>query len=246
MFSRVTRVAVPFSLMPLAATRSNCSASKRTPTSLKDKVVLITGANVGIGEACARQFAAQKSRLILVGRRKEKLDELKTSLLSEDPSLKVLTVAMSVTDYDAVAALPASLPKDFANVSILVNNAGLALGVTPVDKNSIADAKQVMDTNVLGVVAFCSAFTPGMLQRGEGHIVNMGSVAGHYAYATGTVYNASKYALRGFTEAARHDLAGSPIRVTHISPGLVGGTEFSNVRLGDDSKAAAGFGVFFC
>jgi 3-hydroxy acid dehydrogenase/malonic semialdehyde reductase len=240
MLSRLPRVLVPATaaLPCFVALRSNCSA-KRTPTSMKDKVVLITGATAGIGEACARSFAAEKAKLVLVGRREDRLEDVKRMLLSEDPSLKIHTVSLSVTDYDAVAALPDKLPKEFANVSVLLNNAGLALGVTSIEKNSIHDAKQVMDTNVLGVVAFCSAFVPGMLARGEGHIVNMGSVAGHYAYATGTVYNASKYAVRGFTEAARHDLAGSPIRVTHISPGLVGGTEFSNVRLGDDSKAAA-------
>jgi 3-hydroxy acid dehydrogenase/malonic semialdehyde reductase len=203
------------------------------------QVVLITGATAGIGLSCAEQFAAQKAKLVLVGRRRENLDSIKATLLKEDPNLRILCVPMSVTDYDAVAKLPDTLPKEFANVSILVNNAGLALGVNSVEKNSVKEAQQVMDTNVMGVVAFCTAFIPGMLARGEGHIVNMGSVAGHYAYATGTVYNASKYALRGFTEAARHDLAGSPIRVTHISPGLVGGTEFSNVRLKDDSKAAA-------
>jgi NADP-dependent 3-hydroxy acid dehydrogenase YdfG len=93
---------------------------------------------------------------------------------------------------------------------------GLALGVTSVESNNVEDAKTVIDTNVVGVIALSSAFLPGMKQRGEGHLVNMGSVAGHYAYTTGSVYNASKYAVRGFTEAARHDLAGTPIRVTHI------------------------------
>ena len=148
---------------------------------------------------------------------------------------------------------------------MLVNNAGLALGVTPVESNDVKSAQVVLDTNVLGTIAICSAFLPGMKERGSGHLITMGSVAvryywrckfiililistkfhcfslaqGHYAYINGSVYNASKYAVRGFTEAARHDLAGTPIRVTHISPGMVGGTEFSNVRLGDDAKASA-------
>jgi 3-hydroxy acid dehydrogenase/malonic semialdehyde reductase len=102
--------------------------------------------------------------------------------------------------------------------------------------NSVEDAKALCDTNVLGVVALCSAFIPGMKERGFGHIVNMGSVAGHYAYSAGSTYNASKYAVRGFTEAARHDLQGTPIRVTHLSPGLVGNTEFSNVRFGSNEQ----------
>lgn len=117
-------------------------------------------------------------------------------------------MAVSVTDYDNVAALPKSLPKEFQRVSVLVNNAGLALGVSSVDKNDLSQAKTVMDTNVLGTIAMCSAFLPGMLERSEGHVINVGSVAGHYTYASGSVYNASKYAVHGFTSAARHDLAG--------------------------------------
>jgi 3-hydroxy acid dehydrogenase/malonic semialdehyde reductase len=210
---------------------------KTTPTDLTDKVVLITGATAGIGKACAESFADHGSKLILVGRRAALLEELKTTLIKTHPNLRVHVVALSVADSKAVEALPASLPVEFRNVSVLVNNAGLALGVTSVDANIVADAEQVLQTNVMGVIAMCRAFLPGMIERGEGHLINMGSVAGHYSYATGSVYCASKYAVRGFTEAARHDLAGTPIRVTHISPGLVGNTEFSNVRLKDDEKA---------
>jgi len=165
--------------------------------------------------------------------------ELKDELIQAFPNILVYPACLSVTDFQAVEALPKLLPQEFANADILVNNAGLALGVSSVDTNSISDAKIVMETNVLGVVAFCSAFLPGMKERGNGHVINIGSVAGHYAYATGSIYNASKFAINGFTLAARHDLAGTPIRITHISPGLVGGTEFSNVRLKDDEKAAA-------
>jgi 3-hydroxy acid dehydrogenase / malonic semialdehyde reductase len=120
-------------------------------------------------------------------------------------------VAVSVTDFDMVAALPSTLPDEFKNVSVLVNNAGLALGVSTVDQNDLSQAKTVMDTNVLGTIAMCSAFLPGMIKRNEGHVINVGSVAGHYAYTTGSVYNASKYAVHGFTLAARHDLAGKNI-----------------------------------
>ncbi len=140
----------------------------------------------GIGLACAHSFAAEHATLILLGRRKERLDSLKATLLSHDPTLLIHTVPMFVTDYDAVAALPLSLPAPFSSVSILINNAGLALGVTTVDKNSVVDAQSVLDTNVMGTISMCTAFLPGMLARGEGHVVNMGSVAGHYAYTTGS------------------------------------------------------------
>eukprot|EP01031_Cornospumella_fuschlensis_P032464 gene32464-39253_t len=227
-----------------AAATSDFSTSvyrgHRAPlTDVKGQVVLITGATAGIGAACAMRFAEQGSKLVLVGRRQDRLDTIKKEILALYPKTHIHTVALSVTDYDAVAALPTTLPAEFRDVDILVNNAGLALGVSTVDQNRIEDAKQVMDTNVLGTIALCSAFIPGMKKRNRGHIVNMGSVAGHFAYTTGSVYNASKYAVHGFTLAARHDLAATPLRVTHISPGLVANTEFSNVRLKDDSKAAA-------
>jgi NADP-dependent 3-hydroxy acid dehydrogenase YdfG len=197
------------------------------------------GASAGIGQAIAWQFAERGSKLVLIGRRSERLEVLKTDLLKYYPLLEIHTIAMSVTDLDKVSKLPVLLPESFRSVDILVNNAGLALGTTSVDGNSTTDAKIVLETNVLGVIAMCSTIIPGMKERGGGHVINIGSVAGHHAYATGSVYNASKFAVNGFTLAARHDLAGTPIRVTHISPGLVGSTEFSNVRLQDDVKAAA-------
>lgn len=213
-------------------------ARKKVATDLRGKVVLITGATAGIGKACAESFADQGSKLVLVGRRRAVLEELKASLLKKDSSLRIYCADISVADMQAVENLPYVLPAEFKDVSVLVNNAGLALGVNSVGDNNMQDAMQVMETNVMGTIAMCRAFLPGMIARGEGHLINMGSVAGHYAYATGSVYCGSKYAVRGFTEAARHDLAGTPIRVTHISPGLVGNTEFSNVRLKDDNKAA--------
>lgn len=129
------------------------------------------------GKACAKKFAASEAKLILIGRRKERLIALEKELLEEFPSTKIHHVAMSVTDYEAVSALPKDLPSEFQAVEVLVNNAGLALGVTSVDKNAVHDAVQVVNTNVLGVVAFCSAFVPGMIERNAGHIINMGSVA---------------------------------------------------------------------
>jgi len=144
---------------------------------------------------------------------------------------------MSVTDLEKVKDLPSTLPEEYQNVDILVNNAGLALGVASVDENDMKDAETVLNTNVLSIIAMCRAFVPGMKTRGSGHIINIGSIAGHVSYSQGTTYNASKYAVVGFTNAARHDLVGTPIRVTMISPGLCSNTEFSNVRLKDDDKA---------
>eukprot|EP01038_Epipyxis_sp_PR26KG_P014572 gene14572-19565_t len=218
---------------------SKAATKKVESVSLRNKVVLITGASAGIGTAIAWRFADEGSKLILVARREDKLISLKNEILAQYPQLDILTVPVSVSDIDKVALIPAQLPPPFQQVDILVNNAGLALGVNSVENNSVEDAKVVLDTNVLGVVAMCSAFVPQMKTRGSGHIINIGSVAGHHAYATGSVYNASKYAIHGFTSAARHDLMGTPVRVTHISPGLVKNTEFSNVRLKDDAKAVA-------
>jgi hypothetical protein len=161
-----------------ASLSTSVSRPPRSPlVSLKDKVVLITGATAGIGLACAWRFADEHARLVLVGRRTDRLNEIKDAILKEYPKLKIHTVAMSVTDYGEVAALPKKLPNDFKDVDILVNNAGLARGVTKVEDNSMSDAIEVMETNVLGTIAFTAAFVPGMKQRGRGHIVNMGSVA---------------------------------------------------------------------
>ncbi|RYY84462.1 SDR family NAD(P)-dependent oxidoreductase [archaeon] len=208
-------------------------------TDLKRQVVLITGATAGIGAACAMRLAEEGCKLVLVGRRKDRLDIIKKEILSFYPHTHIHTVSLSVTDYDAVAALPTTLPPEFRDVDILVNNAGIALGTPTVDQNRLEDAKQVMDTNVLGTIALCSAFIPGMKKRNRGHIVNMGSISGHFASTTGSVYNASKYAVHGFTSAARHDLAATPLRVTHISPGMVSNTEFSHLRFKDENKVAA-------
>jgi 3-hydroxy acid dehydrogenase / malonic semialdehyde reductase len=218
---------------------SNLAKKRSHAQSLADRVVMITGATAGIGSACAWRFAEGGSRLILVGRRGDRLEALKSELLLEFPQLKVHCEAMSVTDLPAVAALPYKLPVDFQSVEVLVNNAGLALGVNPVYENSVDDAVTVMETNVTGLIAMTTAFVTGMKARGAGHIINMGSIAGHTPYQNGTIYNASKFAVNGFTNASRFDLMHTPLRVTHISPGLVGNTEFSNVRLGNDTAAAA-------
>ena len=168
--------------------------------------------------------------MIIAGRRRERLEELKAEILKDLPSSKIHVQILDVRDVEACMALPTQLPADFSDVAVLVNNAGLALGVSTVDTNDLGQAENMLATNVLGLMAMCRAFAPGMKQREEGHIINIGSIAGHFPYASGSAYNASKFAVTGFTAAARHDLLNSPVRVTHVSPGLVGNTEFSNVR----------------
>jgi hypothetical protein len=166
-----------------------CRGKRSNLTNIQNKIVLITGATAGIGASCAMRFAEEGSKLILVGRRTDRLEQVKNEILKTYPLTKIHCVTLSVTDYDAVASLPNKLPKDFQDVDILVNNAGLALGVTSVDQNNINDAKQVLDTNVLGTIALCSAFVPGMKQRGRGHIVNMGSVAVSFHFYLFYIFN---------------------------------------------------------
>jgi NADP-dependent 3-hydroxy acid dehydrogenase YdfG len=201
--------------------------------------VLITGATAGIGAATAWRFAELGCRLAIAGRRTERLEALKTELLEKFPSLPApIVVTLDVSSAAEIEKLPAVLSEaGMPALDILVNNAGLALGVSSADENNMQDAATVINTNVLGVMALVSAFAPGMRERGQGHIVNVSSVAGHEAYAGGSVYCASKHAVNAFTICARHDLAGTPIRVTAISPGMVS-TDFSKVRFGgDDAKA---------
>ena len=145
---------------------------------LNGQTVLITGATSGIGEACAWRFANEGCKLVLIGRRKDRLMKLKSELTAEYHDSIVHIEALSVSDMEAVASLPQRLPQEFQEIDILVNNAGLALGLAPADQNSIQDAQTTLDTNVLGIIAMCRAFLPGMRARGNGHVINMGSIAG--------------------------------------------------------------------
>jgi 3-hydroxy acid dehydrogenase/malonic semialdehyde reductase len=207
--------------------------------SMNDKVVLITGASAGIGESCAWAFAALNSKLIILGRRSDRLDALKTEIQVEYPAVKVHCVVLDVSDTDACMALPDQLPEDFKDVAVVVNNAGLALGVAKADTNDLAQGWQMMETNVMGVIAMTRAFLPGMKARNAGHIINIGSIAGSMPYTQGSMYCASKHAIAGFTACCQHDLADSPVRMSLISPGLVGNTEFSTVRFSGNKDAAA-------
>ncbi|MEW5302772.1 MAG: hypothetical protein WDW38_004118 [Sanguina aurantia] len=219
--------------------------STRYPTySIAGQTVLITGASSGIGEACAWRFADLGCKLILLARRTERLEELRQQLQREYPSVLIHLVVMDVRSLPALEGLQASLPEPFSEVDILINNAGLALGTATVMTNSLEDAADMFQTNVMAVIALTKTFSQGMLARNRGHVVNMSSIAGHIAYPGGSMYCATKHALDAFTTCARHDLVGSEVRVTAISPGAVQ-TEFSVVRFkGDQAKADAVYAGF--
>ncbi|KVW33405.1 SDR family NAD(P)-dependent oxidoreductase [Burkholderia ubonensis] len=197
-------------------------------------IVFVTGASAGFGAAIARAFVNGGHRVVATARRKDRLDALAAELGDA-----LLPLELDVRDRAAVEAVPAALPAEFAALDVLVNNAGLALGVEPAHKASLDEWQTMIDTNCSGLVTVTHALLPGMIARGRGHILNLGSVAGTYPYPGGNVYGATKAFVRQFSLNLRADLIGTPLRVTDIEPGLCGGTEFSNVRFrGDDAKAA--------
>jgi 3-hydroxy acid dehydrogenase/malonic semialdehyde reductase len=198
-------------------------------------LALVTGATSGFGRAIARRFVRDGYRVIATGRREERLQELK-----EELGTALLTQKLDVTDAQAVAALPESLPEGWRELDILVNNAGLALGLEPAHQASLVQWDQMIATNVTGLAHVTRAILPGMVARNRGLILNLGSVAGSYPYPGGHVYGASKAFVKQFSLDLRADLVGTGVRVTDLEPGLVGGTEFSRVRFGgDEAKAAA-------
>ena len=193
--------------------------------------VLITGATSGIGLATARAFAAAGDQLVLTGRRPERLD----ALMKELPAARV--VAWDVRDAEGLARLQREDPSLF-EVDVLVNNAGLAMGTEPIQDGNPDEWDVVLDTNVRGLLRLTRAVLPGMVQRGRGHVVNLGSTAGRLVYPGGAVYCASKFAVRAISEGIRMDVHGSGVRVTNVEPGLVE-TEFSDVRFRGDRERAA-------
>lgn len=198
-------------------------------------IVLITGASAGFGQAIAKTFCASGHRIIATARRADRLQAL-----ADEVGERLLPITLDVRDHDAIAALPSSLPPAFAEVDVLVNNAGLALGLAPAQQADLNDWQTVIDTNINGLVRMTHAFLPGMVERNRGHIINVSSIAANYAYPGSNIYGASKAFVRHFSLNLRADLAGTALRVTDIQPGLCGGTEFSNVRFrGDDEKATA-------
>jgi len=198
-------------------------------------IVFVTGATAGFGAAIAERFIRDGHKVIATGRRQEKLQALRDQL-----GERLLPLQLDVRDAAAVAALADSLPADFAEIDVLVNNAGLALGLEPAQRADLDDWIGMIDTNVTGLARVTHALLPGMVKRNRGHVINIGSVAGNYPYSGGNVYGASKAFVRQFSMNLRADLTGTALRVTNIEPGLVGGTEFSDVRFkGDTAKAAS-------
>jgi 3-hydroxy acid dehydrogenase/malonic semialdehyde reductase len=196
-------------------------------------IVFVTGATAGFGAAIARKFIHEGHEVVATGRRSDRL-----AALREELGPKLCAVELDVRDRDAVARLPDSLPERFRAVDVLVNNAGLALGLEPAQRADLDDWDTMVDTNIKGLTYVTRALLPGMVERARGHVINLGSVAGEFPYPGGNVYGATKAFVYQFTLNLRADLAGTQVRVTDVEPGLCGGTEFSNVRFkGDDEKA---------
>lgn len=209
---------------------------------LAGKTILLTGASAGIGKATALELASAVKgnlKLILVARRVDRLEELKSAIESEYANAKVLTTALDVTDVAQIPKFVANLPAEFAKIDVLINNAGMVFGVEKVGEIAQNDIDVMFNTNVLGLISLTQAVLPGMKERGRGDIVNLGSIAGREAYPGGAIYCATKAALRSFTDALRKELINTRLRVLEIQPGAVE-TEFSIVRFrGDKSKADA-------
>ncbi|BFM04403.1 SDR family oxidoreductase [Psychrobacter alimentarius] len=196
--------------------------------------VLITGASAGFGKALAERLVAKGHRVIGCARRLDKLNALAKTL-----GENFLPVVMDVSDTDSIPHIIANLPDGFNQIDVLVNNAGLALGTEPAHKASLDDWMRMTDTNVKGLIALTHAVLPAMVDRDSGYIINVGSIAGNWPYFGGNVYGATKAFVKQFSLNLRADLVGTQVRVTNIEPGVVAGTEFSNVRYhGDDDKAA--------
>ncbi len=199
------------------------------------KIAFITGATAGFGAACARLFAANGWHLVICGRRQERLEVLQAELASSVP---VHSRVLDVRDEAAVNAVVAELPAAFAEIDVLVNNAGLALGLEPAHRCDMADWQQMVDTNIKGLLYCTRAILPGMVARRRGHVINIGSVAGSYPYPGGNAYGATKAFVKQFSLNLRADLLGTQVRVTNIEPGLAE-TEFSLVRFKwSEDKAA--------
>jgi 3-hydroxy acid dehydrogenase/malonic semialdehyde reductase len=198
------------------------------------KVVFITGASSGIGEACARRFARADYRLVLTARRVERL-----AALERDLGVPCHVVRLDVTNPQEIVDVVRSLPEAFSNIDVLINNAGLALGLAPAQAASLQDWDDMIAANVRGLVHCTRAILPKMVEQNRGHVVNVGSTAGTYPYPGGNVYGATKAFVHQFSLNLRADLMKTAVRVTCVEPGMVMGTEFSAVRFhGDTAKAA--------
>lgn len=197
-------------------------------------LIWITGASAGFGQAMARQFVARGHRVLGIARRAGRLDSLQGELGAAFRPL-VLDLAQTAGIAPALAALPA----EWREPDVLVNNAGLARGLNPAHRSSLADWQEMVNTNILGLLHITHAVLPGMVARNRGHIINLGSTAGNWPYAGGNVYGATKAFVKQFSQNLRADLGGTKVRVSNIEPGLCGGTEFSQVRFHGDAEQAA-------
>lgn len=205
-------------------------------SSLKNKIIFITGSSSGIGQAAARQFAAAGADILLCARRHERVSALAAEL-TKQYGVRTHALRLDVRDRADVFRAVESLPDEWKNIAVLVNNAGLSRGLDNIQDANIDDWEEMIDTNVKGLLYVTRAVLPGMVARSAGHIINTGSVAGHWTYAKGNVYAATKFAVNALSQGMKMDLLGTPIRVTSIDPGLVE-TEFSVVRFrGDEGRA---------
>ena len=200
-----------------------------------NKTVLITGATSGIGLGCARKFAQNGDRLILTGRNEQRLNEIRKELTEK--GTEVLTLAFDVRNRKVAEKLMTELPEEWKKIDVLVNNAGLALGLDPEYEGNLDEWETMIDTNIKGLLTMTRLVVPGMVERNSGHIINIGSVAGDAAYAGGNVYCATKAAVKALTDGLRIDVINTAIRVTNLKPGLVE-TNFSNVRFRGDNERA--------
>jgi len=209
---------------------------KSSEYSLKDKVVFITGASSGIGGSCARAFAREGARLVLAARRRSRLEELEAELgFARGTQIHLLEI--DLREQQAVEKAVDELPAAWREVEVLVNNAGLSRGLDKLHEGKISDWEEMIDTNVKGLLYVSRAVIPGMVKRGRGHIINIGSIAGFEVYPNGNVYCATKFAVRALSKGLRLDLLGTGLRVSNVDPGLVQ-TEFSLVRFHGDGERA--------
>ena len=218
------------------ADRPNQPDNRHTNHTLMKKTVLVTGATSGIGEACARKFAAGGYNVIITARRADKLESIRTELEAEGAAVK--TLVFDVRDAEAARQAVDSLEGPWRDIDVLVNNAGLALGLEKEYEGDPEDWNTMIDTNIKGLLTMTRLIVPGMIARNEAHVINIASVAGDAAYAGGNVYCATKAAVKAITDGLRIDVAASALRVTNIKPGLVE-TNFSNIRFHGDTERAA-------
>ena len=199
------------------------------------EIAFITGASSGFGESCARRFAKEGWNLILAARREDKLNNLKKELGNK---IKVCTLSLDIRDFQAIQKAIQKIPEDFQAIDVLINNAGLALGLEPAHQANLNDWETMIDTNIKGLIYCTRIILPEMVRRNRGHIINIGSIAGNWPYPGGNVYGATKAFVQQFSRNLRADLIGTQIRITNIDPGLAE-TEFSIIRFkGNKEKAA--------